>query len=369
MNCSKCGLPGKTPTDFLQHRHCQHYTHVECLDPDISKINYRQCGRCTGDYDDLQMAAADLAASTGLEFKEPCPTDGIDYVMQPGRERQSAGVGGFISSYWNKGKTQEVDGWSKLNSKVSIDELMKTHGLGLQHLLKQGVKLDQFLVNDYTLDDLLKFKDIGQKGSRRAELTLIGALQGTADHLRFYPHALPMEKLKQVLDVKTNAEVCSKFGLRFPPDEKNAIAAPLTCPGCVYQWTAKDCVLLGLDMNDLMGLGMKWLQQYEDLFIPEITDAEAQKLETQLKVTKPQIDRLWVPEKPPTPPLPKKQIETRVEEEEPPYEEEEEVSYEKPKIKPIAVIHPRPVSKPASAIPILQEDKKFSQRMRRYKLK
>jgi hypothetical protein len=82
-------------------------------------------------------------------------------------------------------------------------------------------------------------------------------------------------------------DLCGEFGLRFPVtvDERTGHTSygSLQCHGD-EKWNARDCVRLGLRMDDLSAFGLSLVQQYEDLLVG-LTHADAVEAERNLQVT------------------------------------------------------------------------------------
>jgi hypothetical protein len=207
--------------------------------------DFNKCDRCLGKVSD--------------KVPEPRTADGRDYVMQPMDETFFARVRRNIPSVFNRNQTKETstDPFFLLRQgpvQCPVSWLIDYKRMGLNHFLSQGVTIDDFLDNGYTWDDLKKFEAFGEPGKG---VQALFALRTTADHFRQYPHALPVATLRQEIGLKSG-DLCEYFGLHFPP------AGPLTSPKS-NDWTAEDCVALGLKMEDLMEFGMQYVEQYRDL--------------------------------------------------------------------------------------------------------
>ena len=245
---SKCCLCGETVKSAfgLQHRKCGHDTHVDCFAKHGIKEDYKHCPECLG-----QVKAPAI--------EEPVPLDGVDYVKNPGSKPGTgmlSNVKSFVMSKTSSAPAA-VTGLKLLQSRVPITTLMSKHKMGLQHLLKEGVNIEDFLCNGYTWNDIKCYSDF-TSGHARGKDTLV-ALGVRATHLRDYPDALPASVLNKELGL-VGADYCTVLGLEFPE------MGSLKC-GEDYQWTAQDCVNFGLTIADLadFGYGMQYLQQYEDL--------------------------------------------------------------------------------------------------------
>ncbi len=288
--CSACGDAADEYS--VKHRGCGCVTHVECLvdqtrvakhcaqhDPDAvaARLGSDAGGGGSEPWPTIQSSATIGGGGGG----EPRPTDGIDYVLTPGK-KQAPGMLGKVASM--------IPGLSKrapetvatsqspeflLNNHVPIDAILKRNKLGLQHFLKDGVEMIDFLRNGYTWNDLLKFKDISKEGPERALQTLC-ALKTRANHFRDYPSALPVDKVRAHTGFE-NRDLCVCFGLTFPDD------GPLECSGD-QEWYARDIVKLGLNTDDLIEFGLYYTQQYQDLF-HNVTQKDMGVLETKLGTT------------------------------------------------------------------------------------
>ena len=105
-----------------------------------------------------------------------------------------------------------------------------------------------------------------------------------ATDFRDYPGQLPVDAVRERTKF-TKGDLKDLFGLHFPPD------GPLECFKD-QNWNARDCLALGLNMNDLCDLGLRYVQQYMDLMERSMTASEAAQAEKDLKVTQAQINSL-----------------------------------------------------------------------------
>jgi hypothetical protein len=259
-SCSFCGEPAEEALS-IRHRECGHLTHADCLDTS-KKPNYKKCGACTGENVSLSAIASLSPISSSLQ--EPRTIDGIDYVLRPGLKRNAnalmrvaayvPGLGSRVAENVENSTNPEF----LLNNKVPVTTIMKRNKLGLDHFLRAGVTLEDFLKNGYTWKDLVQFEDIsGRKGPKRALQALCVGLQGNATHFRDYPDAFPYAQVKAHTKCDTK-DLEQYFGLTFPPD------GPLECMGD-QNWSARDCLALGLRMDDLCDLGLMYVEQFQDL--------------------------------------------------------------------------------------------------------
>jgi len=264
--CPLCRNP-TNPSLSVNHRKCGHSTCVDCFPKHQLEISYKFCPECLG-----QVAAPVV--------EEPVPHDGIDYVKNPGNKPSVArGVLSSVTSLVKRTEKKSLTpGYDLLVKRVPLATMMdKPYCMGLQHLLKEGVDIRDFLDNGYTWADLKGYADFN-RGYDRACETLM-ALDVRATDLRDSPGALPAAQLRADLGLKS-ADFCLVFGLAFPE------MGSLACDGD-KEWTAQHCVNFGLTIEDLadFGSGMQFLEQYEDLLvgIPKAAAEEAQK---KLGVTK-----------------------------------------------------------------------------------
>ena len=252
--CPVCSLVAEQSFSITAEK-CNHSFHVDCAGPNIDQF-YDYCPACS---------SSTVSSKVSLE---PHTTDGIDYVLHPGSKKQnsviltgiSSGLSSMVSLVMkNKPLEKKVETpLELLRKRVPIKQIMAKHGYGLDHMLKEGVDIDDFLSNGYKLDDLMAFEYISQEGPTRSLQTFTNGLNLTASHLKLYPDRLPMDKFRKLTGI-SNSEFNSLLGLYFKDD------GPLCCDGIDFQWTAKDCVKLGLTMSDLISFGLQWIEQYQDL--------------------------------------------------------------------------------------------------------
>jgi len=218
----KCSICRKeaTPGSSINHDECRHWSHTECLDSLLGDdIDFDYCPKCTGN----------------VTSAEPTPEDGNDYIVNPILV-DTSGIGIEL-----------------LNKKTPIEKIIAEHDLGLQHLIGQGVVIDDFLSNGYTMDDLLKFNDM--KSRPQQALYTLGL---TPDHILMYADTLlEPSKLKDTFGI-TPADICSLYGLSYNGD--HLVSAHHD------HWVAGEVVKIGLIMEDLMKYaGLSSLEQYLSL--------------------------------------------------------------------------------------------------------
>ncbi len=143
-----------------------------------------------------------------------------------------------------------------LNKRTPIAKIWQA-GYGLDHLLRDGATIDTFLVNGYKWDDLCMFQDVGHVSARRSLETLISGLGMCANHLRDRYDQLPADKFRKLTKI-VPGDFCRQLALQFK-------GRNLTCWDA-DDWNAEHCVRLGLNMEDLMRIGLRTRQQYVQLF-------------------------------------------------------------------------------------------------------
>lgn len=342
-SCAVCG-GAADPAYSLQHRLCGHSTHADCLPRgEGAKPNFKFCNACDAE------ASGDANASVGTS--EPHTNDGIEYWRNPGAPPVAASsASGLLSAVFSPFKRAPVAAGAAnikaketplelLKRRLPLRQIMQLHGYGLDHMLRLGVTMDDFLANGYKWSDLCEFEYISKDGPFRCLETLHRGLGLTANHLRDNPDRLPIAAIKAQTDMPTS-DFAKRFGLEFAPN------GPLQCNGD-DNWNALHCVALGLTMEDLIDFGLYRIEQYRDL-MRGLTSKERARAERELGVTAEHLESLQeaepleasepIQEEPPSPipspPRAKKlpqrkparvvEIEEEVEDEEEEEEEEEE---------------------------------------------
>jgi hypothetical protein len=277
--CPVCSLEAE-PSFSIIAGTCKHAFHVDCAGPNI---DYEYCPSCSN-----VSSSGGITKLTSF-IVEPHTTDGIDYVFNPGTRTQESvfknGIASVVSLVTRKGLDKKVESpLELLRKRIPIKTIMTKHGYGLDHMLKDGVLIDDFVSNGYKWEDISAFEYISKDGPTRSKQTFTNGLGLTATHLKVYPQQLPIDKFRELTDI-SNGEFNTLLGLYFKED------GPLCCDGVDYAWTAKDCAKLGLTMSDLISFGMVWMEQYQDL-MTGLTEREIAKAEKDLKVTPYQIQGL-----------------------------------------------------------------------------
>jgi hypothetical protein len=267
-NCPVCSLIAE-PNYSITGDICKHTFHVDCAGP---SINYDHCPACLN---------KDQKQSIGTLFSEPHTLDGIDYVIFPGEKKKDSILRNGISSVVSimsrtKDKKTETP-FDLLKKRIPVETIMKKYGYGLDHMLKEGVDIDDFLSNGYKWNDLILFEDISKNGPNRSLQTFTNGLNLNASHLKTYSDWIPIDKFRKLTQI-SGSQFNTLLGLRFEED------GPLSCHGMDFNWDAKDCVKLGLKMSDLLAIGMVWIEQYQDL-MSNLTQEEQIEAENALQVS------------------------------------------------------------------------------------
>jgi len=222
-----------------------------------------------------------------MGFTEPHTTDGVDYVMRPGKWEAPSVIGALVS-FVRKQPPKPPTVHELLMQRTPLPEIGIRHGMGLDHLLRDGVTMDELLRNGYQWKDLKIYSDVSQKGQARALQTLGSNVQGIgfrtqAVHFRDYPHALPWEEVSKDTGLEPH-HLGTAMGLAFRP------AGPLQCTN-ENPWSAAECVAFGLTIDDLFDMGLDYIHQYEELMAP-VPSSKRGAVEKQLGTTKEHIARL-----------------------------------------------------------------------------
>lgn len=246
----------------IQHEACGHRSHVDCL---VEPYDFDNCAACAAPVEHA-VAQSRAAAATAMAIREPRTTDNINYILNPGRKQPASTIAKVAA--WVPGLSarfvETIDNTTNpeflLRHHVPIQDIMIDHDMGLDHFLKAGVTMDDFLTNRYTWDDLLLFEDIsGRRGSSKLPLQAITiGLKANANHFQAYADAFPYEKVRAHTGFQP-VELGELFGLYFPED-----GSPLQCEGN-WDWRARECIEMGLTMDDLCVLGLQYVDQYAAL--------------------------------------------------------------------------------------------------------
>lgn len=266
----------------IRHSVCQHCSHADCLIQAYGqeKPDYKNCVKCLGIEVEIQSAdsSSDWPQIGNGSFREPHTTDGIDYVLNPGTRRTSvfSGIGALF-------KKNDKDPFALLNARKPLRDIMVEHEIGLDHMLRDGVKISNFLSNGYSLKDLKQFEYVSKMGPARALKTLCIGLGMNANHLRLYPELLPFDEVQKTTQL-TKEDIPTLLGLCFIDDSL------LQCEGD-FNWTARDCVNFGITMDDLVDYGLQYKHQYETL-MSALTQKEAAAAAKKMGVTKQHLAQL-----------------------------------------------------------------------------
>lgn len=225
---------------------CGHWTHNQCMQELGMERNYQQCAKCLG-------------LLVNVPIQEPVTPDGRDYVLNPPSLSAMESLRAKAAAMLGR-KTTQTNAFELLAHgpyQMPVESIIQEHGLGLQHLIRDGVTIDDFLQNGYTLDDLQHFQDLsGERGPARARQALC-ALKMTADHIR--DGDLPYERLRDEYEIGPR-EISTLYGLQFP-EGGYVLSSPAS-----EEWTAQDVLKMGYSMQDLIDhAGMEYVEQYIEL--------------------------------------------------------------------------------------------------------
>jgi len=273
--CSVCKTIAE-PSLSIRHRECGHMTHTDCLG---AKPNFKHCAN----YPDCMSAPLPEVSARIETGGEPHLSDGIDYVNNPGQKKSTGLISasfGLVKSALSKKNDKKIKPKPSpeevLRARVPINKIFSTHKYGLDHMLRDGITIDDFIVNGYTLDDLEKFEYLNGSKPRKCLNAFTNGLGLTANHLRDFPDELPIDKFKSLTKIAPE-EFCTRLGLEFPED------AGLVCFGD-DNWNAMDMVNFGLTMDTLIDdFGMYAVEQYADL-LHGVPARLRSKVEKELKI-------------------------------------------------------------------------------------
>ena len=232
---------------------CHCYVHANCL-PSQSDIAYADddCPRCKTD---------SPLCSLVQSIVEPM-LPGEDWVTAP-----PCKPGVLASMYAKISDSLVVDDRDVnhprrlLRQHKPLPWIMQEKKWGLGHLYAMGVRLRDFLDNNYTLDELCVFQDIGGQhtSAQRKQQALI-QLGLNADALIDYQHLLPIETLQRDFALTPACISAPTFngGLGFHPSD--GLRSPKS-----MQWTLDNVIYLGYTYDDLLQCGLQYLDQWEEL--------------------------------------------------------------------------------------------------------
>lgn len=220
---------------------CGHLVHSRCLDQDDPQYEACKVG-CKGP----RAAAALVEEEIGYQNR--------DYIETPVTQSLWESMRNAFRSSPLLSLLQQGP------SKMPVESLIRDHNYGLHRMLHDGVHIEDFLTNGYTWSDLKKFREC----KNRLPKTL-WALGCTAEHLRDYKHALPVQEMGL-----TPQNIVEYLGLVFQDEEDQ----PYVVDGKNDRtWTAEHLADLGMDFQSLVNANMKFFEQYESLLSTDADDA------------------------------------------------------------------------------------------------
>jgi hypothetical protein len=234
---------------FLDYENCNHYTHINCNSVDDKDL---ECPTCNPD------------AKSTKNMKELVEPDwnGDDWVTHP---ITSSSTSINFKHYWTASKDifkksdKDIENpLTLLSKKTPIEWMIRNKQWGLPHMHFQGIKLVDFIKNNYTIEDLCKYKDIGKKGQERS-LDSLRVLGLTPDMLITYKTQLPIKILKEKCNLIGSNIISKKTGggLWFNGDVLSSVNK--------QDWTLDDILYLGLSFNDLQHCGLDLKSQWNEL--------------------------------------------------------------------------------------------------------
>jgi hypothetical protein len=270
MNCVICDEELNLGREMCLDHDCGHYSHARCHSNDDTAL---ECAQCVPE---------SMAAQCKPALTEP-PWQGADWVTC-----DIAAASPLASNLWTRVKDATKRGDAEdietpltlIAMKKPVEWIIRNKKLGLGHLFNAGVRLDDFLKNGYTLDDLCVFQDIGHRGPQRGLLAL-QRLGLNPDHLIEYNVQLPIGEMQQRFEL-TPAKICSRAmngGLGFHPTD--GLRTPRST-----QWYLEDVLYLGFSFQDLVACGLWSRDHFDKLGNP---DRDQMKL---LQCTPADIDML-----------------------------------------------------------------------------
>jgi hypothetical protein len=219
---------------------CNCWVHTKCVDkknPDFSK-----CLACKGQID----------RNTALvNPNEPAALDGRDYIHNPMPRS-------YLTQLYQRGFTAK-EPFTWLREKKRIDWMVHDRNYGLQMMIKSGVRLQDFLDNGYTWEDLKGFKDFsGSVNDKERARKALVALHCNAEHFRDYE--VQMGSCIKDLEI-TGRHLVEMYGIFFPKNKNLSVVNGKN----EKPWIAKELVKLGFKMIDLYGADIEYYEQYEGL--------------------------------------------------------------------------------------------------------
>lgn len=251
VNCVLCHEPvvfGRSMT--IDHR-CGCYTHTKCH---VGLTDTRP--KCP-------IHVPDSDAAKNIKSIDEPTSPGPDWVTAPVGSTASsvtAASSVFIKNAWstlsdiNKKTPEDISNpFTLLGMHKPIEWMIRVKKLGLKDMYEQGVRLNHFLENGYTINDLCLYKDIGKLGAERG-LMALKKLGLNADLLLDHADKLPVTLMREKFKL-TAADVCEDGILQFHPDK-----------GLRDDWSLDNLIYLGISFKDLQKhCGLKFRRHWDAL--------------------------------------------------------------------------------------------------------
>lgn len=232
---------------------CHCYVHANCL-PSQNDIAY-------GDDDCPQCKQSSPLQPLVQSIAEPV-APGEDWVTTP-----PPAPGVLRSMYARVADTLVTDDRDVNHPRRLLQQhkplkwIIQEKKWGLSHLVAMGVTLQDFLDNNYSLDELCVFQDIGGPATtpQRKQRALV-RLGVDPDMLIDYQHLLPIETLRRdfALTPACISAISFNGGLGFHPIE--GLRTPASA-----QWTLDNVIYLGYTYDDLLRCGLRYQEQWDEL--------------------------------------------------------------------------------------------------------
>lgn len=263
VNCALCHEPvvfGRSMT--IDHR-CGCYTHTKCH---VGLADARP--KCP-------IHVPDSDAAKNIKSIDEPTSPGPDWVTAPAAQSNVAAVGNaFIKNAWstlsdiNKKNPEDISNpFTLLGMHKPVEWMIRVKKLGLKDMYEQGVRLNHFLENGYTINDLCLYKDIGKLGAERG-LMALKKLGLNADLLLDHADKLPLSLMREKFKL-TSADICEDGILQFHPEK-----------GLRDDWSLDNLIYLGINFKDLQKYcGLK-LRRHWDALEPTQEHMDALKCST-----------------------------------------------------------------------------------------
>jgi hypothetical protein len=130
---------------------------------------------------------------------------GSGILLRPGSWKAVSAVAGSVVSLVSRKPAAPVrkTPTELLKERMPVEDIFR-YGYGLDHMLSEGVTIDDFVASRYKWGDLCAFEDVSNEGPRRALDTFVNGLKMTANHLKNHPDLLPFDKFKELTQLEAS---------------------------------------------------------------------------------------------------------------------------------------------------------------------